>query len=122
MLGIDIGVEAGQVNETVSVTARARWSRLRRERVHYRREPAGDQPACQPQSSGFSPLAPGVVNTANGPIAQGGLVRKDRIPSIGVNSSFTSERQPGESQSDVIAEFKTLNQQLSAEYGETSGA
>src|SRR5205814_2341755 len=71
----------------------------------------------------FRLVAPGVVNGANGPVTQGGLVRKDPYYIDGVNSSsHVWSGNPVNPNPDVIQEFKTLTNSFSAEYGEASGA
>jgi len=51
----------------------------------------------------------GVVNGANGPVTQGGLVRKDPYYIDGVNSSsHVWSGNPVNPNPDVIQEFKTL--------------
>ena len=71
----------------------------------------------------FRLLVPGVVNTPNGPITQGGLVRKDPYYIDGVNSSnHVWGGNPANPNPDVIHEFKVLTNSFTAEYGESSGA
>ena len=124
-LRIDIPLEAGQVTETVSVTARA--SLIETETGSLSTTVENQQvtglPLLSRSPQDLRLLAPGVVNTANGPITQGGLVRKDPYYIDGVNSSFhVWSGNPVNPNPDVIAEFKTLTNSFSAEYGETSGA
>jgi hypothetical protein len=124
-LRINIGLEAGQVTETVSVTARA--SLVETETGSLSTTVENQQVTSLPllgrDPQSLRLLAPGVVNTSNGPITQGGLVRKDPYYIDGVNSSFhVWSGNPVNPNPDVIAEFKTLTNSFSAEYGETSGA
>src|SRR5262245_14666530 len=124
-LRIDVGLEAGQVTETVSVTARA--SLVETETGTLATTVENQQVTALPllgrDPQSLRLLAPGVVNTSNGPITQGGLVRKDPYYIDGVNSSFhVWSGNPVNPNPDVIAEFKTLTNSFSAEYGETSGA
>jgi hypothetical protein len=124
-LRINIALEAGQVTETVSVTARA--SLVETETGSLSTTVENQQVTSLPllgrDPQALRLLAPGVVNTGNGPITQGGLVRKDPYYIDGVNSSFhVWSGNPVNPNPDVIAEFKTLTNSFSAEYGESSGA
>src|SRR5262249_41212457 len=124
-LRVDIGLEAGQVTETVSVTARA--SLVETETGTLSNTVENQQvtglPLISRNPQDLRLLAPGVVNTGNGPITNGGLVRKDPYYIDGVNSSFhVWSGNPVNPNPDVIAEFKTLTNSFSAEYGESSGA
>src|SRR5205814_7800717 len=70
----------------------------------------------------FRLVAPGVVSGPNGPVTQGGLVRKDPYYIDGVNSSsHVWSGNPVNPNPDVIQEFKTLTNSFSAEYGEARG-
>jgi hypothetical protein len=124
-LRVDIGLEAGQVSETVSVTARSSLVETETGTLSTTVETAqvANLPSISRNPQDMRLLAPGVVNTNNGPITQGGLVRKDPYYIDGVNSSFhVWSGNPVNPNPDVIAEFKTLTNSFSAEYGETSGA
>src|ERR1051326_6228729 len=124
-LRVDMGVEAGQVSETVSVTARSSLVETETGTLSTTVETAqvANLPSISRNPQDMRLLAPGVVNTNNGPITQGGLVRKDPYYIDGVNSSFhVWSGNPVNPNPDVIAEFKTLTNSFSAEYGETSGA
>src|SRR5947207_5428595 len=124
-LRVDIGLEAGQITETVSVTARASLIETETGALSttVENQQVTSLPLISRNPQDLRLLAPGVVNTSNGPITQGGLVRKDPYYIDGVNSSFhVWSGNPVTPNPDVIAEFKTLTNSFSAEYGETSGA
>lgn len=124
-LRVDIGLEPGQLTDTVSVNAEA--SLIETETgalgTTVENRQVTELPLLGRDPQSLRLLAPGVVNTNNGPITQGGLVRKDPYYIDGVNSSLhVWSGNPVNPNPDVIQEFKTLTNSFSAEYGESSGA
>src|SRR5262249_26388049 len=124
-LRVDIPLEPGLVTETVSVTARTSLVETETGALSTTVEnvQVGSLPLIGRNPQDFRLLVPGVVNTGNGPVTQGGLVRKDPYYIDGVHSSnHVWSGNPVNPNPDVIAEFKTLTNSFSAEYGESSGA
>ncbi len=124
-LRVDVGLEAGQVSETVTVSSQASLVETETGALGTTVEnrQVTELPLLGRDPQSLRLLAPGVVNTSNGPITQGGLVRKDPYYIDGVNSSLhVWSGNPVNPNPDVIQEFKTLTNSFSAEYGESSGA
>ena len=124
-LRIDIPIQPGLVTETISVNATT--SLLETETgvlsTTVENQQVTSLPLLGRDPQAFRLVAPGVVNGPNGPVTQGGLVRKDPYYIDGVNSSsHVWSGNPVNPNPDVIQEFKTLTNSFSAEYGEASGA
>jgi hypothetical protein len=123
-LRVDLILEPGQVTETISVEARTALVETETGQlsttVENRQVVSLPLVGRNPQE--YRLLVPGVVNTPNGPITQGGLVRKDPYYIDGVNSSnHVWGGNPANPNPDVIQEFKVLTNSFTAEFGETSG-
>ena len=124
-LRVDVTLEPGQVTETVNVQARAALVETETGQLSttVENKQVVSLPLVGRNPQDFRLLVPGVVNTPNGPITQGGLVRKDPYYIDGVNSSnHVWGGNPANPNPDVIQEFKVLTNSFTAEYGETSGA
>ena len=124
-LRVDIPIPPGLVTETVSVNATT--SLVETETgvlsTTVENQQVTSLPLLGRDPQSFRLVAPGVVNGANGPVTQGGLVRTDPYYIDGVNSSsHVWSGNPVNPNPDVIQEFKTLTNSFSAEYGEASGA
>src|SRR5579872_2967595 len=124
-LRIDIGLEAGQLTETVNVTAQAPLVDTENGSLGtvVQNQMLTSLPNLSRNPQSYELLTPGVVSTSNGPVTNGGLVRIDPYYIDGLDSSnHVWSGTPVNPNPDVIQEFKTLSNSYSAEYGETSGA
>ena len=124
-LRVDMPIQPGLVTETISVSATT--SLVETETgvlsTTVENQQVTSLPLLGRDPQAFRLVAPGVVNGPNGPVTQGGLVRKDPYYIDGVNSSsHVWSGNPVNPNPDVIQEFKTLTNSFSAEYGEASGA
>ncbi|MGH9664246.1 MAG: carboxypeptidase-like regulatory domain-containing protein, partial [Bryobacteraceae bacterium] len=124
-LRIDVVLEAGQVTETVNVTGQAPLVDTENGSLGttVQNQMLTSLPNLSRNPQSYQLLSPGVINTGNGPVTNGGLVRIDPYYIDGLDSSnHVWSGTPVNPNPDVIQEFKTLSNSYSAEYGETSGA
>ena len=124
-LRIDVGLETGQVTETLDVTAQAPLVETENGSLGtvVQNQMLTGLPNLSRNPQSYELLSPGVVSTGNGPVTNGGLVRIDPYYIDGLDSSnHVWSGTPVNPNPDVIQEFKTLSNSYSAEYGETSGA
>ncbi|HEU0119494.1 MAG TPA: carboxypeptidase-like regulatory domain-containing protein, partial [Bryobacteraceae bacterium] len=125
-LRIDVTLEAGQLTESVSVTATTPLLETETGSLATTIEnrQVVSLPTINRNPQDFRLLVPGVVLNRDGnPVTQGGLVRKDPYYIDGAHSSsHVWSGNPVNPNPDVIGEFKVLTNSFSAEYGETSGA
>src|SRR5262249_59914290 len=88
-LRVDIRIQPGLVTETISVNATT--SLVETETgvlsTTVENQQVTSLPLLGRDPQAFRLVAPGVVNGANGPVTQGGLVRKDPYYIDGVNTS-----------------------------------
>ncbi|HZT28922.1 MAG TPA: TonB-dependent receptor [Bryobacteraceae bacterium] len=124
-LRVDIPLETGAVTETVNVNAAPPLVETETGSMSTTVENSQvvRLPLISRDPQTFRLLVPGVVDGENGPVTQGGLVRKDPYYIDGAHSSRQvwsgTATNPNP---DVIQEFKVLTNSYSAEYGESSGA
>ncbi len=124
-LRIDVALETGQVTQTIDVTGQAPLVETENGALGtvVQNQMLTQLPNLSRNPQAYELLSPGVVNTANGPVTNGGLVRIDPYYIDGLDSSnHVWSGTPVNPNPDVIQEFKTLSNSYSAEYGETSGA
>lgn len=124
-LRIDVPLETGQVSQTIDVTGQAPLVETENGALGtaIQNQMLTQLPNLSRNPQSYQLLAPGVVNTSNGPVTNGGLVRIDPYYIDGLDSSnHVWSGTPVNPNPDVIQEFKTLSNSYSAEYGETSGA
>ncbi len=125
-LRIDVGLEPGQITETVNVAARAPLVDTENGALGtvVQNQMVTELPLLSRSPQSLVLLAPGVVNSsADGNITNGGVVRIDPYFIDGLDSSnHVWSGTPVNPNPDVIQEFKALTNSYSAEYGEASGA
>ncbi len=125
-LRIDVGLEPGEVTETVNVAAQAPLLDTENGALGtvVQNQMVTELPLLNRSPTSLVLLAPGVVNSpSDGSITNGGLVRIDPYFIDGLDSSnHVWSGTPVNPNPDVIQEFKALTNSYSAEYGEASGA
>lgn len=124
-LRVDMKLETGQVTETLDVTGQAPLVETENGSLGttIQNQMVTALPNLSRNPQQYELLVPGVVNTSNGPVTNGGLVRIDPYYIDGLDSSnHVWSGTPVNPNPDVIQEFKTLTNSYSAEYGESSGA
>ena len=125
-LRIDIGLETGQVTETVNIQAQTPLLETENGTLSgtIENRQVLSLPTMGRNPQDFRLLVPGVVLNRDGnSVTQGGLVRKDPYYIDGAHSSsHVWSGNPVNPNPDVIQEFKIVTNSFSAEFGETSGS
>ena len=123
-LRIDVPLEPGQVTETVNVVAQAPLVDTENGALGttVQNQMVTELPLLSRNPQNLVLLGAGVVQTVDGNITNGGLIRIDPYYIDGADSSnHVWSGTPINPNPDVIGEFKALTNAYSAEYGETSG-
>ena len=125
-LRIDVGLEAGQVTESVNVMAEAPLVQTETGALStvVENRQVTNLPLLGRNPQDFKNLSPGVVRNRDGDvITNGGMVRKDPYYIDGAHSSnHVWSGTPVNPNPDVVSELKVVTNSFSAEYGQTSGS
>src|SRR5215472_12329014 len=123
-LRIDAPLEPGQVTETINVTAQAPLVDTENGAIGttIQNQMVTELPLLGRNPQSLVLLGAGVVQTVDGNITNGGLIRIDPYYIDGADSSnHVWSGTPVNPNPDVISEFRAMTNAYSAEYGETSG-
>src|SRR6516164_8952224 len=123
-LRIDVPLEPGQVTETVDVTGQAPLVDTENGALGttVQNQMVTELPLLSRNPQSLVLLGAGVVQTVDGNITNGGLIRIDPYYIDGADSSnHVWSGTPVNPNPDVINEFRAMTNAYSAEYGETSG-
>jgi Carboxypeptidase regulatory-like domain len=123
-LRIDVGLEPGQVTETINVEAQAPVVDTENGALGttVQNQMVTELPLLTRNPQSLELLGAGVIQNPNGNITNGGLVRIDPYYIDGADSSnHVWSGTPVNPNPDVINEFRALTNAYSAEYGESSG-
>jgi hypothetical protein len=123
-LRIDVPLEPGQVTETIEVKGQAPLVDTENGALGttVQNQMVTELPLLTRNPQNLVLLGAGVVQTVDGNITNGGLIRIDPYYIDGADSSnHVWSGTPINPNPDVISEFRALTNAYSAEYGETSG-
>jgi len=123
-LRIDVPVEPGQVTESINVAAQAPLVDTENGALGttVQNQMVTALPLLTRNPQALALLGAGVVQTTDGNITNGGLIRIDPYYIDGADSSnHVWSGTPINPNPDVINEFRAMTNAYSAEYGETSG-
>jgi hypothetical protein len=123
-LRIDVPLEPGQVTETINVAAQAPLVDTENGALGttVQNQMVTELPLLSRNPQSLVLLGAGVVQTVDGNITNGGLIRIDPYYIDGADSSnHVWSGTPVNPNPDVINEFRAMTNAYSAEYGESSG-